>query len=84
MQQKITYGFDNALNYSRDDFHEDGHATTIRLLLPFNRSLTGRFSRCSRAVVCGQGSEVQRSRNGPEKDPAYGLNARSTVGRRQG
>ena len=42
VQQKITYGFDNALNYSRDDFHEDGHATTIRLLLPLNRSFTGR------------------------------------------
>ena len=32
MKKKIAYGFENALNDSRDDFHEDGHATTIRLL----------------------------------------------------
>lgn len=27
MQEKITYGFEYTLNYSRDDFHKDGHAT---------------------------------------------------------
>jgi len=49
VQEKITYGFENALNDSRDDFHEDGHATRIRLLarhiglaLPESRSFTGR------------------------------------------
>jgi hypothetical protein len=31
-EKKIAYGFENAVNYSRDDFHEDGHDTTIRLL----------------------------------------------------
>jgi hypothetical protein len=32
VKEKIAYGFENALKYSRDDFHEDGHATTIRLI----------------------------------------------------
>jgi hypothetical protein len=32
VKKKIAYGFQNALNYSRDDFHEDRHDTTIRLL----------------------------------------------------
>jgi hypothetical protein len=32
VKEKIAYGFENALNYSRDDFDEDGHATTIRLI----------------------------------------------------
>jgi hypothetical protein len=32
VQEKITDGFENALNYSHDDFHEDRHATTILLL----------------------------------------------------
>jgi hypothetical protein len=31
VQEKITDGFENALDYRRDDFNEDGHATTIRL-----------------------------------------------------
>jgi hypothetical protein len=26
VQKQITYGFENALDYSRDDFNEDGHA----------------------------------------------------------
>jgi len=30
VQEKITYGFENALNYSSDDFHEHGHANRIR------------------------------------------------------
>jgi hypothetical protein len=29
VKEKVAYGFENALNYSRDDFDEDGHATTI-------------------------------------------------------
>jgi hypothetical protein len=32
VKEKVAYGLENALNYSRDDFHEDGRATTIRLI----------------------------------------------------
>ena len=32
MKKEVAYGFENALNYSRNDLHEDGHATTIRLI----------------------------------------------------
>lgn len=32
MQKKVTYGLESALNDSHDDFHEDRHASTIRLL----------------------------------------------------
>jgi hypothetical protein len=32
VEKEVPYGFENALNYSRDDFHEDGHATTLRLI----------------------------------------------------
>lgn len=32
MKKEVPYGFENALNYSRDDFNEDGHATTLRLI----------------------------------------------------
>jgi hypothetical protein len=32
VKKEVAHGFENALNYSRDDFHEDGHATTLRLI----------------------------------------------------
>jgi len=31
VHKKVTYGLENALNYSHDDFHEDRHGSTIRL-----------------------------------------------------
>jgi hypothetical protein len=48
VQEKITYGFENTLNYSHDDFDEDRHTTTIRL---FSRGPMGVAKDPPRALI---------------------------------
>jgi hypothetical protein len=63
VKEKVAYGFENALNYSRDDFDEDGHATTIRLIawhapvIPVKGShpgARGHLTRSRAAVLIGE------------------------------